>query len=85
MSRIGLIVVFVLSSFAMHAQIDTSSTFDYSNKRTFSIGGIKIEGATSRDRNAIKSIAGLRAGKEITIPGDDIPKAIKALLNFEII
>lgn len=59
-------------------------TYDYSKKQTFTIGGIKIEGATSRDRNAIKSIAGLREGKEITIPGDDIPKALKALLDLRL-
>ena len=59
-----------------------NNTFDYSNKRTFNIGEITITGAESRDRNAIKSIAGLRAGKEITIPGDDIPRAVKSLLKL---
>ena len=59
-------------------------TYDYSNKRTFNIGGIEIKGAESRDRNAIKSIAGLREGKELTIPGDDIPNAIKALWRLQL-
>jgi outer membrane protein insertion porin family len=58
------------------------STFDYSQKRTFNIGGIEVEGAKSRDPNAIKSIAKLREGKQVTIPGDDIPNAIKALLRL---
>ncbi|MBT8191305.1 MAG: hypothetical protein KJO29_12815, partial [Bacteroidia bacterium] len=39
---------------------DAIKTYDYANKRTFNIGGIEITGAESRDRNAIKSIAGLR-------------------------
>ncbi len=68
----------------MFSQRDTSmySTFDYSQKRTFNIGGIEVEGAKSRDPNAIKSIAKLREGKQVTIPGDDIPNAIKALLRL---
>ncbi|NNK89564.1 MAG: outer membrane protein assembly factor BamA [Saprospiraceae bacterium] len=63
---------------------DAIKTYDYANKRTFNIGGIEITGAESRDRNAIKSIAGLREGKELTIPGDDIPKAIKALWRLQL-
>ncbi len=71
-------------SSGVYAQIDTSkySTFDYSQKRTFNVGGIEVDGAKSRDPNAIKSIAKLREGKQITIPGDDIPKAIKSLLRL---
>lgn len=63
-------------------QSDKYSTFNYEEKKTFNVGGINIDGAKSRDPNAIKSIAGLREGKQITIPGDDIPKAIKALLRL---
>jgi len=83
LSRFGLIAFFALFICSANAQ-EVSETFDYSKKRTFNIASINIEGATSRDRNAIKSIAGLREGKEITIPGDDIPKAIKALLKLRL-
>jgi len=61
---------------------DSLGTFDYGNKRTFNIGEISIVGAENRDRNAIKSIADLREGKQIDIPGDDIPRAVKALLKL---
>lgn len=76
--------MFVIYTTSMFSQRDTSmySTFDYSQKRTFNIGGIEVEGAKSRDPNAIKSIAKLREGKQVTIPGDDIPNAIKALLRL---
>ena len=74
----------LFSSVVGYGQLDTLQPFDYSQKNTFSIGGINIEGAVNRDRNAIKSIAGLREGKEITIPGDDIPNAIKALLKLRL-
>jgi len=59
-------------------------TFDYSERRKFNIAEIVIEGAVNRDRNAIKSIAGLREGKQITIPGDDIPNAVKSLLRLRL-
>ncbi len=65
------------------AQIEMP-VFDYGSKNTYNIGGIKITGAENRDRNAIKSIAGLREGKEISIPGDDLPKAIKALWRLRL-
>jgi len=83
-SKLSLILIFAMFSFIANGQDENTETFDYSNKRTFNIGSIKIEGAVTRDRNAIKSIAGLREGKEITIPGDDIPKAIKALLKLRL-
>jgi len=65
------------------AQIDMP-VYDYNDKTTFNIGGIKITGAENRDRNAIKSIAGLRVGKEIDIPGEVIPKAIKSLYKLRL-
>ncbi len=65
------------------SQVEESyTTFDYTDIREFNVGGIEIDGATERDPNAIKSIAGLREGKKIKIPGDDIPNAIKALLRL---
>jgi len=78
------LLLIVFFSTEASAQVDTSTykTFDYSQKRTFNVGGIEVEGAKSRDPNAIKSIAKLRAGKQITIPGDDIPRAIKSLLRL---
>lgn len=81
----SLSVVFFLLclSFVSQAQIDLP-IYDYTSKKTFTIGGIKVTGAESRDRNAIKSIASLREGKEIKIPGDDIPKAIKALWKLRL-
>ena len=58
--------------------------YDYGNKASYNIGGVEIVGAENRDRNAIKSITGLRVGKEITIPGDHIPNAIKALWKLRL-
>lgn len=57
---------------------------NYSEKKNYEIGGIKIVGAENRDRNAIKSIANLKEGGKIQIPGPSIPSAIKALLKLRL-
>ncbi len=57
---------------------------DYEVKKTYEIGGIQIEGAENRDRNAIKSIAGLREGSKIQIPGPSISTAVKSLLKLRL-
>ncbi|HRO09371.1 MAG TPA: POTRA domain-containing protein [Saprospiraceae bacterium] len=77
-----LLLIFWISKGNVHAQDD--SIFDYSEKKTYEIGGITIQGAETRDRNAIKSITGLREGGKVQIPGTDIPTAIKSLLKLRL-
>ncbi len=67
------------STFAQEQDI-----YDYSSPKTYEIGGVTVTGAETRDRNAIKTITGLRAGKNVTIPGDQIPKAIKSLWRLRL-
>lgn len=81
---LGLSAVMVSPSQAVAQQDTTYSTFDYTERRKFNIAEIQIEGAVNRDRNAIKSIAKLREGSEILIPGDDIPNAVNALLKLRL-
>lgn len=69
------------------AQISSSSSLeilDYTNPRTFEIGGITILGTQNLDHSALKAIAGLEVGKEIKVPGDDISNAIKNLWGQEL-
>lgn len=54
---------------------------DYSNPKEYEIGPIAVNGADNFDHQAIKLIAGLKQGEKITIPGEDITKAIKNLWN----
>ena len=58
--------------------------FDYSQKKDFYIGDLKVEGAGTKDPNAIKSIAGLKIGDKIEVPGNKIPDAIKSLLRLKL-
>lgn len=64
--------------------VDTTEYYDYSERKTYEIGGVTVTGAENRDRNAIISIAGFRVGDKISIPGDDIPAAIKALWKLRL-
>ena len=53
--------------------------FDYANPQTFEIGPIRVVGADNYDHQAIKLIAGLRTGQKITLPSQQISKAIQNL------
>lgn len=49
------------------------------NPKKYTIGGIVIEGADNTDKNVVSLLSGLAQGDEITVPGDKISEAIKAL------
>ena len=53
--------------------------FDYANPQTFEIGPVRVVGADNYDHQAIKLIAGLRTGQKITVPSQQINKAIQRL------
>jgi outer membrane protein insertion porin family len=52
---------------------------DYSLAREYEIGTVKVTGTQYLDKNVLISISGLRPGTKITIPSEDISKAIKNL------
>jgi len=54
---------------------------NFSEPKKYELGPIRVEGADNFDHQAIKLIAGLKQGQSITIPGDQISKAIKNLWN----
>lgn len=54
---------------------------DFLRPQTYELGPIRVEGADNFDHNAIKLLAGLRQGQQITIPGEQISKAINNLWN----
>ncbi|MBP7478620.1 MAG: outer membrane protein assembly factor, partial [Chitinophagales bacterium] len=47
--------------------------------KQYEIAGIKVDGTKNLDKAVLISLSGLRVGQTITIPGEDIPKAIKNL------
>ena len=52
---------------------------DYSQPKEYVIGGINVVGLKYLDKNALISIASLRIGEKIIIPGEDISNSIKKL------
>jgi outer membrane protein insertion porin family len=76
-------LLIILSSLLVKGQNNPSSIggidFSYQNPKQYEIGPIRIEGADNFDHQAIKLIAGLRQGQKITLPGEQINKAIKNL------
>lgn len=57
---------------------------DYEEQNEYEIGGVNVYGPKHRDPNAIISVSGLTVGKKITVPGPEIPKAIKSLLRLRL-
>ncbi len=55
--------------------------FNYKNTQKYTLGTIRVDGADNFDHQAIKLIAGLKQGEQITIPSDRITNAIKNLWN----
>ena len=85
----GLLTFLILTSTYLFAAAQTETndsipSFDFAEKKEFEIGGIKVTGAENRDRNAIISIAGFKIGEKISIPGDQVPKAMRALLKLRL-
>lgn len=66
------------------SQTDTLPIMDYGVSRTYEIGGIEVIGNDNSDENAIISVAGLKVGKQINIPGVDIRSAIRALWKLKL-
>ena len=76
-----LVLLFSMPSFA---QEDSLSIIDYTQPKEYEIGGVNVIGAINRDNNAIASLSGLRVGKKIQIPGQDISTAIKSLWKVKL-
>ena len=81
---IFFIILFTVSVSSVVKGQQENEVIDYSTKNTYEIGGVNIVGSESRDRNAIKSISGLREGGKIQIPGPAIGAAIKSLLKLRL-
>ena len=54
------------------------------NGQEYELGGVKVTGAQFSDEAALISVAGLKVGQKIRIPGVDVPKAIKNLWKLKL-
>lgn len=69
-----LLLLFILLSLASYSQ-----NLDYNKGKTYTIGSITVKGNTAFNQQTIIAYSGLRKGKEIVVPGEDISNAIKKL------
>ena len=69
----------------LRAQTDRSyQELDYNNPQEYHIAKVQVVGTESRDKNAIRSITGLREGESIRIPSNDLTNGIKKLWSLGI-
>ncbi len=83
MTRCIWVLVFLLITGTASSQVLNTPTqtnpIDYSQPKQYRIGGITVSGANFLDPNALVSVTGLKVGDEITVPGEDISRAIQKL------
>jgi outer membrane protein insertion porin family len=83
--RFGLLLILVMAAaWTTQAQVGGKPTgpevpLDYTNPRKYQVGGITVSGAKYLDQNALISITGLKIGDPVTLPGEDLGKAINKL------
>ena len=73
-----LLIATLFTSSVLFGQ-DSLSVFDYSKGESYEIGGVRVEGAKFLDSKILITLSGLAKGDKVKIPGEQIPKAIKAL------
>ena len=74
----------LLAILGLNGQTDSLPVIDYSDTKVYEIGGISVVGNNLSDENAIISVAGLKVGRQISVPGVDIRSAIRALWKLKL-
>lgn len=79
---------FLCIAFVGQAQFDDNKILggddSFLQPKQYTIASVKIGGVENLDHNALRLVSGLTVGKEITVPGQDISKAIQTLWEQEI-
>ncbi|GAA4426299.1 hypothetical protein GCM10023188_08240 [Pontibacter saemangeumensis] len=80
---IWVLVLLLLTAGAASSQVlnnpAQNSPIDYAQPKQYRIGGISVTGAKFLEPIALISVIGLKEGDEITVPGEDISRAIQKL------
>ncbi len=88
MKRFYFLLLFVCSLFAISpifGQVaDSIPAIDYSKPADYEIGGVTVKGNNYSDATALKSIAGLKVGDKLRIPGPGIAAGLKALWKLKL-
>jgi outer membrane protein insertion porin family len=76
--RIAVLLTLLLSGL-MHAQINPTASIELIPDVEYEIGGITVSGSENLDKTVVILLSGLTVGEKITVPGDELSKAIKNL------
>lgn len=77
----GLVLIFWFAIVAVYGQINLGDLeeLDYANPKKYEIGGVTISGIKYLDNSVLITLSGLTVGDVISIPGEEISKAIQNL------
>ena len=78
LKKVLVIICLTIGSLSLKAQVSTV-IIDYMNPEDYIIGGVVVSGVKYLDSNVLIGISGLRAGEEITVPGERVTSAVKKL------
>lgn len=73
------VIAFLLCLNASAQVTRMGDVIDYSRPTDYTIAGITVTGSEYTDVQAVKLFSGLQVGQTVTVPGDDIAKAIRNL------
>ncbi|MFD1616505.1 BamA/OMP85 family outer membrane protein [Gelatiniphilus marinus] len=74
-----LLAITILCGFSIKAQ-----DLPYSDGKKYTLGSVSVSGNTTFSEQTIVTYSGLRKGKQMTIPGEDISNAIKKLWSSKL-
>ncbi len=77
LKKFTTLIFICLISISLAAQ--TNNILDYSNPKTYEIGGIIVNGADNLNNSTLIAISNLSIGEKIVVPGEKITKAITNL------
>lgn len=80
-----MFLFFAYILFAKNALAQTDSgKISYAEPETFTLGAIRISGDENLDRSTIITASGLRVGQILTVPGEEITRAIQNLWRLQL-
>lgn len=74
-----LLLAYILCAKNAFAQTTGNDKVSYSEPETYTLAGIRVSGDNNLDKNIIVITSGLRTGQKISIPGEEITRAIQNL------
>src|SRR6187399_188337 len=79
-----ILLCFSCVLFSPTALFSQKQGIEYGEVEELEIGGVEVTGVFFSDPNAIKSVAGLKVGQVIKVPGPDITKAMRTLWKLRL-